>query len=174
MYEATSRFTVGYYWKGKDWKNLWERNYSNIRPCPATYLHQDFCQPFVGRFSDLVFIHDNFHSRNFSTYDSLINTAPQFVHWYLRFGFPRLCVMRNPIWPPWSDANVPAAVRQKDTAAIVVQKFVDLHVGRATRAEARRQLALKAARQNKPWEDKAQHNKTQHDKPQQNTTQQAL
>jgi hypothetical protein len=73
--EATSKSAVGHSWQPGDWEFLRTRNYSIISVCSQERHWQISCQPFSGKFADLVFVHDNYHKVEFATYSEVVNRS---------------------------------------------------------------------------------------------------
>jgi hypothetical protein len=106
MWEASSAFAVGYHWRAKDWNAILSRNYTGIRLCDRNPWRLEFCRELFPKYSDLVFIHDNFHRVAMRVYSEFVNSQPRELRWWSASGFPVLCW-----WP--GDGEPPAMPRRR-------------------------------------------------------------
>jgi hypothetical protein len=83
-----------------------------IPVCNRKRQSQIYCQPFYGKFADLVFIHDNYHTIGFETYSEVVNRQSEDILWTSNQGFPELCVKREEIDPIEEIEEVPEINRQ--------------------------------------------------------------
>lgn len=149
MYEATSPYFVGYVMHYSHWDKIQAKQWSEINTCPSVRHKQKFCRPMYGKFSDLVFIHNNHHKyQNLTMYENVMGDLPDDLYWTPRTGFPKPCIKREEFDPVEVKSNeVPAGVAEYNVSAVTVD-YLEKWFAKQRAKQEKKMLEEQAKRNN--------------------------